>query len=755
MALLRRLLFVFLPALVFAQPDSGNVISNFDALKSIDLDQSKVQAENTVTLASRLPADLKDISYTSFIITSEQIRQRGYSTLVDVLKDLPGIKVSQPGSAVHGETFLMRGLFGNYYVKILVDDLPIQPSATSGMPIGMQLPVQQAERIEVLYGPAAALYGADAMAGVINIVTRKADKLQMLDADLQIGFPGTWKFDAMLGGKFAMNNRVWNYMIYGGVHQFNDMPITSNAYDEVYNPSNYVPAGEEDLYLNSPFYSGSKTKADMSFLPNQSEKFGFRFGNKKLSFGMDYGKRTTHSAIGSNPIYKLYNNPTMRFGEQISRFFISYKTDFGKWFSQTNFQLLNYEIDPSSKYATVDNPTNFEGEFYQYGASNDLYFEQLLSTKFGSRVVFLTGVTAQYSGNLPQVDFYEKPVKPSDYTWFSTQVPAEYALLDLLGLGPYNFLNLGALADATFSFKKLTISAGLRADYREFYGMVLNPRLGAVVKLNNQNRLRFSSSTAYRPPSSYLIHSGVRGYKIDGQKFGLPSPNNNLGAEHLFNVDGGWAHEFSENHSLDFSAFYHINTNLISRTTSFSRNNNQLSEYYGYVNDANSSAQLLGFQVLDRLRFSLGSVQIRSDASLQIANGTEVLPFGRGSLAHYRMQPNTTLKWLLEVTPITNLYASVRVQYFSSWLTRSVVLAEIEEDLVAPAFYTIDLQLRYTFAKGKEVYLMVNNLTNNAYYGIGASGGAGVANDRVVYEDLQFNPQLLRVIKVGVRISFP
>ena len=51
--------------------------------------------------------------------------------------------------------------------------------------------------------------------------------------------------------------------------------------------------------------------------------------------------------------------------------------------------------------------------------------------------------------------------------------------------------------------------------------------------------------------------------------------------------------------------------------------------------------------------------------------------------------------------------------------------------------------------------MLVNNLTNNAFYGIGASGGAGVANSRVVFEDLRFNPQLLRVIKLGVRISMP
>jgi len=755
MALLRRLLFIFLPVILCAQPNSDSVKVNLDVLNSKDLDLNQILGDNLLTSASRVPVEKGDLPYTSFIITNEQIRQRGYNTLVDVLKDLPGVKVSQPGSAIHGETFLMRGLFGNYYVKILVDDLPMQPSATSGMPIGAQLPIQQAERIEVLYGPAAAMYGADAMAGVINIVTRKADKLQMLDADLSVGLPGTWNFNATLGGKFGKKNHVWNYMLYGGVHQFSDLPITSNAYAEIYNPSNYVPKGEEDLYLNSPFYSGTITEPDISFLPEQSQKFGFRFANKKISFGLDFGNRMTHSAIGSNPINKLYNNPTMLFGEQVSRFFISYKTDVGKWFSQTNLQLLNYSINPSSRYTTIDNPTNFEGEYYQYGASNDLYFEQLFNTKFGDRVTFLSGVTAQLSGNFPQFDLYSEPVKPAAYALFSSQAPQDYTYLDRLGVGPYNFLNLGALVDATYTSKKTILSAGVRADYREYYGFVLNPRIGAVLKVNEKNRIRLAASTAYRPPSSYFINSGVQAYKVGGLEFGLPAPNNNLSAEKLLNLEGGWALNFSKKHTFDFSAFYQINKNLISRTTSFTLVDNQLSEYYGYVNDENSSSRLLGFQVVDRLNFLVGRLHVRSDFSVQIAKGTEVLPFGRGDLSNFRMQPLATVKWLLEVEPIPNVYTSIRTQFFSDWTTRSVVLQELEDELVAPAFYTIDFQLRYSLSKGKEVYLLVNNLTNNAFYGIGASGGAGVANSRVVFEDLRFNPQLLRVIKLGVRISMP
>ncbi len=743
---------MFLPFFALAQPDSGSVKIPLDVLGTEDLSKTQVITENTLTLAGRLPEDIHEIPFTAFIITKEQIQNRGYATLVDVLKDLPGIKVSQPGSAVHGETFLMRGLFGNYYVKILVDDLPMQPSATSGMPIGAQLPIAQAERIEVLYGPAAAIYGADAMAGVINIVTRKSTQLQMLQADVAVGLPGNIKFDASIGGKFGKSNKVWNYMLFGGFYQFGNMPITGSKYTEEYNPSNYVPGGDEGIYLNSPYYKGTETQPAFSFLPQQSQKMGLRFGTKKLTFGADFSQRTTHSAIGSNPIYKLYHDPNTTFGERMVRVFGSYKTNLGKWFSQTNLQLLTYTINPGSNYITIDNPTSFEGRFYQYGASTDLYLEQFFSTTIGAHWTVLAGATAQFSGNLPQFDFYDAPFKPSAYTMFGSSATG-YEYLDSLGLGPYNFLTLGGIVDVNYKHEKWNFLVGVRADYREFYGLALNPRMGIVLKPNSKNRIRFTTSTAYRPPSSYLIYSGVQAYQVGGVKFGLPTANNNLGAEHLLSFDAGWAVLLSKNHTLDFSAFYHINKNLITRTTSYTMVNGQEKEYYGYVNDESASARLLGLQVAHRVQFNWGNLPISSDASAQVAKGSEVLPFDRGSLSNYRMQPVTTVKWLIEAEPMAHLYASIRTQFFSDWRTRSVVVVGLGDELVAPSFYTIDVQLRYSFSEGKQVYVMVNNVMNTGYYGIGASGGAGVLNNRVVFEDLSFNPQLLRVVKVGVKIN--
>ena len=94
---------------------------------------------------------------------------------------------SQPGSGEDGETFMMQGLYGNTYTKILINNIPIKPFVLKAMPLGAQLPIKNVERIEVLLGPAASLHGTDATAGIINIVTKQNLKPQHVQANYSIG----------------------------------------------------------------------------------------------------------------------------------------------------------------------------------------------------------------------------------------------------------------------------------------------------------------------------------------------------------------------------------------------------------------------------------------------------------------------------------------------------------------------------------------------------------------------------------------
>ncbi|MDA3971116.1 MAG: TonB-dependent receptor [Desulfobulbaceae bacterium] len=138
--------------------------------------------EEVVVTATRTPHTLKDVPVETVVISRQDIEQSNAQNAMDALKTVPGIT-----SAVHDDVFgtytwraKMRGLnFNDGYGLILIDGQRVMGSGQSGgmgeYGVGLnQIPVEMIERIEVVKGPSSALYGSDAMAGVINIITKKS-----------------------------------------------------------------------------------------------------------------------------------------------------------------------------------------------------------------------------------------------------------------------------------------------------------------------------------------------------------------------------------------------------------------------------------------------------------------------------------------------------------------------------------------------------------------------------------------------------
>jgi len=202
-------IFLFIPILIIGQTDS--VVLTADKLLLKDIRPAEItEIDQQVTAATRSSMSLKNLPFTVHVITKEEIRNNGYRTLVDALKMAPGIKISQPGNALEGETFLMRGLVGNPYAKILLNGNPIKPVAVRGMPIGAQLPIQQAERIEVIYGAQGTLYGSDASSGIINIVLEETQRPVYTQANLSVGNNEYTNLDVMR----VIRQEFWSIKIY-------------------------------------------------------------------------------------------------------------------------------------------------------------------------------------------------------------------------------------------------------------------------------------------------------------------------------------------------------------------------------------------------------------------------------------------------------------------------------------------------------------------------------------------------------------
>jgi vitamin B12 transporter len=154
--------------------------------------------ETIVVTATRTPQKASQVIGDISVITARQISEAGQTTLVELLQQQPGVEISQYGGAGTGADIRIRG--GNAgHTLVLIDGLRVG-SATLGTTPLESISLDQIERIEILRGPGSSLYGADAVAGVIQIFTKQGK--------------GAPKFSARAGG--GSNGLVQGDVRYAG-----------------------------------------------------------------------------------------------------------------------------------------------------------------------------------------------------------------------------------------------------------------------------------------------------------------------------------------------------------------------------------------------------------------------------------------------------------------------------------------------------------------------------------------------------------
>ncbi|TKF18801.1 TonB-dependent receptor [Vibrio genomosp. F6] len=128
--------------------------------------------ETMVVTANRFEQPLNEVIASTTVITKQEIEEYQAKSLVDVLKRVPGIEVSQTGGRGQSASIFMRG-YNSDHVLVLVDGVRIETSA--GKVSFNHFPIGLIERVEIIKGAGGALYGSDAIAGVINIITSTQD----------------------------------------------------------------------------------------------------------------------------------------------------------------------------------------------------------------------------------------------------------------------------------------------------------------------------------------------------------------------------------------------------------------------------------------------------------------------------------------------------------------------------------------------------------------------------------------------------
>jgi hemoglobin/transferrin/lactoferrin receptor protein len=710
-------------------------------LNEYDLALESDTFQTRITTASRSQKFIDDLPVTAFVITRSEILAGGYTSLTDVLRTVPGIKVSQPGSAMDGESFLMNGLYGNYYCKILINGIPIQPSVVSGMPIAEQLPVRQAERIEILYGPAAALYGGDALAGVINIITNTNERPVWAQADISMGTNGYYDLNVMIGGKVGKNKHIVSYDFFGSYGQRQDMNV---KYDI---PRNYNPALYDTTYLDEPYYRGDSTHPAFNNLPQRSNLIGFGLNYRGLKFRYLHMYRNTHASIGLTPAVYGYYDPRNFIGESIDRVTLSYGKTWTKFSSNANLSLLTYRMDNLSSFRLISDRGN-RGVAYLYAASDDLLFDEVLNYNPFTNLELTAGFSAQYSGNLPRTNDLNEPFNTNDYQPFSETVEHTDSLLGNFGFNPTTFYNLGGFIQLYYKFKKFIIIAGGRWDKHSIYGSQLSPRIGFKYQFSEMISFKGNYGLGFRSPSLFYAYSSTA-YAYKGAILYEYIPNESLNPERFQAFEGGIELKPANEFTIEVLFTYHKLSENIAGSLKFVDPDRYPNSYYplalSYVNDEDSKAELYSSEIRFMAKNLIRSVKLNTDLFIKFNQGQEILPNNLGKLDRYRNLPQWYGQLNIEINPIRswlmqfhNILSSQSAKRFFPYNLED--LESIGWPTEVKGYYTLDWVNRVNINRNFQAFLIINNVFNAQYGGIDAYGNGF---------DLYYNPQYERNFRLG------
>jgi len=452
---------IFLPAdYGYCQQKSIDELMNF-SLEEL--------GEVVVTTPSKTLQTIKEIPGTVRVITAQQINERGYLTLEEALADLPGIQFRN--ICGYNSYVFMRGIPNqNNLILVLIDGVQVNELNSGGFYGGGQYNLANVEQIEVVYGPASAMYGTNAVSGVINIITKKGRDSRGLYLSALAGGFDTGRYD----------------LVYGGYNEHNGVDFNLSL----------MGAKTEKADLRGSRGGNNWSDAMQNFEDDRA--FDAKVQYKRLTLGVNYQDKLASYATKDKTAGTLFQD----FGSSWHiRFLNTYaKYDYQNagrwsWHSMLYYRETNVEDDtlPLIKRSSPADP-GYQERWYRPNHLAGL--ENRVNYDINSRICLVLGniseretLSSDFSKTRSASQF-ESPAQPSEPAMTSDALTSVYAQLQWRFDEP------------------LIFTAGVRRDSSGVYGRVVTPRLGLVYSRDKLN-VKFLYAEAYRAPRVWDYTDGL------------------------------------------------------------------------------------------------------------------------------------------------------------------------------------------------------------------------------------------------------
>jgi len=228
----------------------------------------------TVTTAGRKPQSLSKTPAAIFVVSQEDIQRSGARTIPDILRMVPGIQVQQVDASSWAVTSRgSNGIFANKLL-VLMDGRTVYSPIFSGVRWDIQdTDLASIDRIEVIRGPGAAMWGSNAVNGVINIITKNTRETSGFDADAAVSSLSSVETTARWSGAAGDD---FNYRVYGKYFDRDGYApeVDGNSYDDwdmwrIGGRFDWSLSANDELTLVAEAYGGSvgESQLDNSVIP--------------------------------------------------------------------------------------------------------------------------------------------------------------------------------------------------------------------------------------------------------------------------------------------------------------------------------------------------------------------------------------------------------------------------------------------------------------------------------------------------------
>lgn len=372
------------------------------------------------------------------VIGEEELKKSGAKTLADAFKFLPGLIVSSANSKSSSSCVMMQGFEGQY-VKVLVDGVSL-PGDSGGSVYLERYPVENIDHIEVVQGASSALFGSDAMGGVINIITKK----QKTEEKTKVG--------GYIGEEFSSDIR--NFIDAG-------IGLSLGKFTSSFSASYDWQKGITEKYFDSTIGSVDETKIPNSRLGFLDGCVGWNSDSWNLSlsgFYSDYERESTSVGISKKTKYiadtdyferrggiSLSANKDFSDEWSISAFVSGKRHDVGmdevKRLSTTassNKDAEHYELETEVRASWIPNLYNravvgFNGKFEkEYSSYFDGSKNQVLLSLFAQNTIDVSGGDEKLMFVLGErLDFQPKEEDGENYLQGTPKISIVFKPVDL------------------------------------------------------------------------------------------------------------------------------------------------------------------------------------------------------------------------------------------------------------------------------------------------------------------------------------